>query len=58
MNDFSTVTDSLDQSDEEILTYMVTDEALEAAASTERGDFLNLFPSFPETDVVFSCCVA
>jgi hypothetical protein len=34
MND--TVTD-LDQTDEDILTYDVSDEALEAAAGTERG---------------------
>jgi hypothetical protein len=30
-------TDTLDQTDEEILTYTVSDEALEAAASTDRG---------------------
>jgi hypothetical protein len=30
-------TDDLDQADEEILTYTVSDEALEAAANTERG---------------------
>jgi hypothetical protein len=29
--------DTLDQADEEILTYTVSDEALEAAAGTERG---------------------
>ena len=30
-------TDHLDQADEEILTSTVSDEALEAAAGTERG---------------------
>jgi hypothetical protein len=30
-------TATLDQADEEILTYTVSDEALEAAAGTERG---------------------
>ena len=34
MNDKTT---TLDQTDEEILTYTVSDEALEAAAGTERG---------------------
>ena len=34
MNDETT---NLDQADEEILTYTVSDEALEAAAGTERG---------------------
>jgi hypothetical protein len=34
MNDDTT---DLDQADEEILTYTVSDEALEAAAGTERG---------------------
>ena len=34
MNDTTT---DLDQTDEDILTYTVSDEALEAAAGTERG---------------------
>ena len=34
MND---TTSDLDQTDEEILTYTVSDEALEAAAGPERG---------------------
>jgi hypothetical protein len=33
-----TTTGTLDQTDEEILTYTVSDEALEAAASTEGED--------------------
>jgi hypothetical protein len=37
MDDTSTTTATLDQADEEILTYTVSDEALEAAAGTERG---------------------
>jgi hypothetical protein len=32
-----TTSDILDQADEEILTYTVSDEALEAASGTERG---------------------
>jgi hypothetical protein len=34
----------LDQADEEILTYDVSDEALEAAAGTERGGYHSLGP--------------
>ena len=37
MDDTSTTTDTLDQADEEILTYTVSDEALEAAAGTGPG---------------------
>jgi hypothetical protein len=32
-------TANLDQTDEDILSYMVSDEALEAAAGTERGEY-------------------
>jgi hypothetical protein len=32
MDEFSTTSDTLDQADEDILTYAVSDEALEAAA--------------------------
>jgi len=35
----STATAGFDQVDEEILTYTLSDEALEAAAGTERGAF-------------------
>jgi hypothetical protein len=37
MDNASTTTGTLDQADEDILTYTVSDEALEAAAGTERG---------------------
>ena len=37
MNDSSNTTAGLDQADEEILTDTVSDEALEAAAGTERA---------------------
>jgi hypothetical protein len=33
-----TTSDTLDQADEDILTPTVSDEALEAAAGTERGE--------------------
>jgi hypothetical protein len=38
MDEFRTTSDNLDQTDEEILTYTASDEALEAATGTERGD--------------------
>jgi hypothetical protein len=41
----------LDQADEDILTYDVSDEALEAAAGTERG-------ALPESRLWFSVPVA
>ena len=37
MDNSTTTTGTLDQADEDILTYDVSDEALEAAAGTERG---------------------
>jgi len=44
MNNSSTTTGTIERTDEEILTYTVSDEALEAAAGTERGAGTN-FPS-------------
>jgi hypothetical protein len=37
MTDDNNTTAGLDQADEDILSYTVSDEALEAAAGTERG---------------------
>jgi hypothetical protein len=37
MDDFCAITVTLDQADEEILTYTVSDDALEAAARTESA---------------------
>jgi hypothetical protein len=37
MNDSSNTAAGLDQADEDILTYTVSDEALEAATGIERG---------------------
>jgi hypothetical protein len=43
MDEFSTTSDTLDQADEDILTYTVSDDALEAAAGTEViGNSLNV----------------
>ena len=41
-------TTDLDQTDEDILTYNVSDEALEAGAGTERGALI-LFTHLPES---------
>ena len=50
MDKFSTTSDTLDQADEEILTYTVSDEALEVAARTERG------PTWAAPTHVHRCC--
>jgi hypothetical protein len=52
MDDTSTTTAALDQADDEILTYTVSDEALEAAAGTERAanSYAPLFSYVPH------CC--
>jgi hypothetical protein len=43
MDEFSTASDNLDQTDEEILTPTVLDEALEAAADCVAGNEPSLF---------------
>ncbi len=50
MDDSSTTTANLDQANEEILTYTVSDEALEAAANTER------IATIPTPGMTFHCC--
>jgi hypothetical protein len=54
MDKFSTTRDTLDQADEDILTLAVSDDALEAAAGSLRGD-LEIFtfgdatcPQYPQ----------
>jgi hypothetical protein len=39
----SNITDTLNQADEDILTYTVSDEALEASAGTVRGPLSNIY---------------
>jgi hypothetical protein len=39
MTDDNNTTAGLDQADEDILSYTVSDEALEAAAGTEHSDY-------------------
>lgn len=43
MDKSSTTTATLDQTDEEILTYTASDEALEAAAVTEKCSLPNTY---------------
>jgi hypothetical protein len=49
----STTTANLNQADEDILTYTVSDEALEAAAGTEKGAGTN---SFRDQPLPITCC--
>jgi hypothetical protein len=54
--DNSTTTGTLDQADEDILTYTVSDEALEAVAGMEGGPLLfTLPPGWPQGSQV-NCC--
>jgi hypothetical protein len=55
MDEFSTTSDNLNQTDEDILTYTVSDDALEAAAGSLRGDNPQFFtfgdatcPQYPQ----------
>jgi hypothetical protein len=43
MDEFSTTSDNLDQADEDILTYTVSDEALEGAAADAHLQAQNVF---------------
>jgi hypothetical protein len=47
--------DTLDQTDEDILSYTVSDEALEAAAGT-GGVAVTVVASLPCGSVVSGCC--
>jgi hypothetical protein len=44
MDEFSTTIDTLDQADDDILTYKASDEALEAAAGMEKGQYASVIP--------------
>jgi hypothetical protein len=52
MDDPDTTTDTLDQTDEDILTYTASDEALEAAANTESG----VLPYTYHPTLMLACC--
>lgn len=47
-------TQDLEQSDEDILTFEVSDEALEAAASTRAGAAMS--PAAPTVSILVVCC--
>ena len=51
MDESSTTSDTLDQADDDILSYTVSDEALEAAAGTER----ELQITRGSTNVILGC---
>jgi hypothetical protein len=53
MTDDNNTTATLDQADEDILTYTISDEALEAAARSERGAGTN---SFRDQPLPITCC--
>jgi hypothetical protein len=52
MND---ITNNFAQSDEDILSFDVSDEALEAAASAIPGAAMS-FPNAPTVSIVIVCC--
>jgi hypothetical protein len=54
MTDDNNTTAGLDQADEDILSYAVSDEALEAAAGTERG--VNAAFLLETISGIFGCC--
>ena len=55
MNDMDDNTEPLEQSDEDILSFDVSDDALEAAASTMRGPAFS-FPNAPTVSILVMCC--
>jgi hypothetical protein len=60
MDDPNTTTGTLDQADEEILTYTVSDKALEAAAGAEKacvaGQYASICsPLFSPSSSVITC---
>ena len=57
MTDDNNTTAGLDQADEDILSYTVSDEALEAAAVTEGGIVRTLLLcSLPASSFAPACC--
>jgi hypothetical protein len=47
MGEISTTSATLDQTDEDVLSYTVSDEALEAAAGIEKQSGLNTYTAIP-----------
>jgi hypothetical protein len=54
-SDMNDLTIERDQSDQDILTVQVADEALEAAASTITGAAMSFFAA-PTVSVLVGCC--
>jgi hypothetical protein len=55
IDDMSDTIMSLEQSDDDILIFEVSDEALEAAADTTRGAAMSM-PGAPTVNILVSCC--
>ncbi len=55
MNEASNTASDEIQADEEILTHTASDEALEAAAGTERGDPQHCYTTVPPTQPMYIC---
>ena len=49
------VTEDFEQSDEDVFTFNVSDDALEAAASPTAGAAMSL-PNAPTVSILFACC--
>jgi hypothetical protein len=49
------ITRDSDQNDEDVFTFTVSDDALEAAASPTAGAAMS-FPNAPTVSIVFACC--
>jgi hypothetical protein len=59
MNDSNNTAAGLNQADEDIITYTVSDEALEAAAGTERGPAYFTAPPvcfYTQQTTATACC--
>jgi hypothetical protein len=55
INDMNNETGNLEQTDEDIFVFVVSDAALEAAASAPRGAAMS-FPNAPTVNVLIMCC--
>jgi len=55
MSDMNRTIEGFEQSDEDLLVFEVSDEALEAAASPRTGPVMS-FPNAPTVNVLIVCC--
>ena len=49
------ITRDSEQNDEDVFTFTVSDDALEAAASPTAGAAMS-FPNAPTVSILFACC--